>query len=175
MRILILILMTGTLFLAGCQGESQDPSSSDAASSEIGLEDDLSEVYDETMDRASEAQAGIEEMLDRDPAELTGAAVGKVWERARELADRARVEAEQAIEAAGDGGGEAWEDARYAAEQARERSNLAWEQAREFSGEAWEAAQAETAEARERAEAMWEQLSEVEVTDSDDDNDGSGG
>lgn len=176
MRYLILILMSSVLALVGCQGESQDPSDSDATQGQVELEDDLTEeVYSETMEQAAEAQAGIEEMLERDPAELTNAAIGKVWERAHELAEQARVEAEQALEVAREDGGEAWEDARYAAEQARERANLAWEQAQEFPGEAWDEARTSASGARERAEEMWEQLSEVEVAGSDDGEGGSEG
>lgn len=170
MRYLILIMLFAALALAGCQRDSADEPAEETVGT-AQLEDDMTEVYDEAMEQAEEAEAGIAELLERDPAEGRESAVERVWERAAELARDAREASESAIETARGEGGEAWEEARDAAERARERSRMAWEEASAFTGEAWQDVREATREIYEEAEESWARLREVEVEEAEDDGD----
>jgi hypothetical protein len=157
MRYLVLIMIAAALFLAGCQrDEAEAPA--DVNGEAVELEDDLTEVYDDAMAQAEQAEAEIAELLERGPEESRESAVQRVWERAQVLAADARDEARRAWQIARDNGDDAVAEARDAAERARERADMAWEEASAFTGDTWAQAREAALELRAQADEAWSRL-----------------
>jgi hypothetical protein len=160
MRYLIMLLMLTALMLAGCQQDTSD---------EVEVEDDLSEVYDQTAEQAEQAEAEIAELLEGDPGDDRDGRAERVWQRAESLLEDALRQAEDAIEIAREEGGEAWDEARKAAERARDRAEVAWEEASAYTGETWDEVRESSRELYEQAESAWERLRDVEESEGNED------